>query len=447
MSTEPGVAEPSTEFQAKLPDFRVITLGSLLGLTLGFGLGTVAYELDVEALAGLSNVLQPIATAWTNALRMTIVPLVVSFIIVAVASTDSKTIGRLGGRTVVLFVLMLLAAGVFTMALGYPLLTRLSVSPEMLEALRVTASTLPPEDLSASGPPAGIGEWLVGLFPPNPIRAAADDQYLPLIVFTVLFGLAITRIPEASRERLVGFFRATSQASMVLVSWVLYGIPVAAFAISYPLAQRVGIEALGPVLFYIVTVVALMVCFTLLLYPFSALAGRVRMVRFARAVLPAQAVAIGTRSSLASLPALMDGAERHLEMPERVRDFALPLSVATFKVNRTITTTYKLMFLAALYGIAAPAGYVFTLMLTALMISFSSPGIPSGGKLITLPFYLAIGLPLEGVILLRAVDAIPDIFKTLVNVTADMSVATVVARADSPPVSSELAPAVDPARA
>jgi len=154
-------------------------------------------------------------------------------------------------------------------------------------------------------------------------------------------------------------------------------------------------------------------------------------------------VAVGTRSSLASLPALIQGAEGGLGMPRPVSGFVLPLSVATFKVNTSISSVTKFLFLAAAYGIDLDLPRVVTFVVASLMLSFGSPGVPTApGSVTRLPAYLAAGIPLEGVVLLSAVDAVPDIFKTLLNVTADMSVATIVARWGAPaPV---MAAAVEP---
>jgi Na+/H+-dicarboxylate symporter len=124
----------------------------------------------------------------------------------------------------------------------------------------------------------------------------------------------------------------------------------------------------------------------------------------------------------------MEGADKRLGVPTEVGSFVLPLAVSAFKVNRTISSPLKLLFLAHVYGITLDPGTVALFIPTVMLLSFSSPGIPSGGFLVTMPFYLAAGIPVEGIVLLKAVDAVPDIFKTLVNVTADMSVATIVAR-------------------
>jgi Na+/H+-dicarboxylate symporter len=139
-------------------------------------------------------------------------------------------------------------------------------------------------------------------------------------------------------------------------------------------------------------------------------------------------VAISTRSSIASLPAMLASAKR-LALPPGIAGLVLPLSVSTFKVNRTISAPVKLLFIAHVYGIDLGPTAIATFFLTVLLLSFATPGIPeAAGSVQTLPAYLAAGLPLEGILLFSAVAAIPDIFKTLCNVTGDMTVATVLAR-------------------
>lgn len=139
-------------------------------------------------------------------------------------------------------------------------------------------------------------------------------------------------------------------------------------------------------------------------------------------------VAISTRSSLATLPSLLESV-KSLRLSDSISSFVLPLSVSTFKVHRTISDSVELFFLAHLFGISLEVTDVATFFFMALILSFSSAGIPSGGfGLSTLPAFLAIGIPMEGVLLLAAVDIIPDVFKTVLNVTGDMSATAVVAR-------------------
>ncbi|MBI5709222.1 MAG: cation:dicarboxylase symporter family transporter [Candidatus Eisenbacteria bacterium] len=219
-----------------------------------------------------------------------------------------------------------------------------------------------------------------------------------------------------------------AQAMSVLLRWILWLMPPGIFCLTYVLAVRAGPASAGAVGIFVTLDSALLVGFTLLLYPLVMAVGRVPMRRFARAVAPAQTVAASTRSSLASLPALVRGAERQLGLPAAVTGLVLPLSVATFKMNRTISSTAKLLFLAHVYGVPLAPVQVATFVATVLLLSFSTPGIPSVGSVQTLPVYLSFGIPVEGVLILGAVDAIPDVFKTVLNVTADMGATALVAR-------------------
>jgi Na+/H+-dicarboxylate symporter len=157
----------------------------------------------------------------------------------------------------------------------------------------------------------------------------------------------------------------------------------------------------------------------------------VRLGDFARAAAPAQLVAASTRSSLASLPALVDGGTRALGLSEAATGFLLPLSVSTFKLNRTLSAVLKVLFLAHVFGIDIPPARMAAFIATVVILSFTALGVPGGGGAFkTLPAYLAAGVPLEGIIILEAADAIPDIFKTVLNVTGDLAVAVLLTRGE-----------------
>ena len=167
---------------------------------------------------------------------------------------------------------------------------------------------------------------------------------------------------------------------------------------------------------------------TILMYPLAVIIGRVSLRSFAAATAPAQAVAAGTRSSLACLPALLEGAETELDMRPEVSAFVLPLSVSTFKLNLALTQPFNLLFISTMFGMHLSTGFMLTFTATMLLLSFTTAGIPSGGAFVSLPFYLSLGIPIEAFALFKVADAVPDIFKTILNVTADMTVATIVAR-------------------
>jgi len=207
--------------------------------------------------------------------------------------------------------------------------------------------------------------------------------------------------------------------------------PIGVFALTYALAFKTGISAGGILGTYILVVSSLMLLFTLLLYPISAIIGRTRIGDFARAVAPAQLVAISTRSSIAALPAMIEAGKDRLRLPSTGTSFVLPLSVSLLKVNRPISSIVKLMLVAHIFGIQLRPGTIAIFLATVIILSFTAPGIPQNGPgLKTIPAYIAAGIPIEAVIVLEAVEAIPDIFKTLLNVTGDMTAATLLTRSE-----------------
>jgi Na+/H+-dicarboxylate symporter len=154
-------------------------------------------------------------------------------------------------------------------------------------------------------------------------------------------------------------------------------------------------------------------------------------MEFARATLPAQAVAFSSRSSLAALPALIEGGREHLRLPDEITSFFLPLAVAVYRIGAAIGQTVGVAFIAQLYGVSLGPAQLATVVLTAVATSFSVPGIPGGSIVIMAPVLMAAGLPVEGIGILLGADTIPDMFRTTVNVTGHMAAAAVVGRAAS----------------
>jgi Na+/H+-dicarboxylate symporter len=195
-----------------------------------------------------------------------------------------------------------------------------------------------------------------------------------------------------------------------------------------PLAARGGAGIAGAVGFYIVAYSLGSILIALLLYPVVMVAAKVPISQFARAVLPGQSVAIASSSSIAALPALVEGAERTLALPARVTGFVLPLSVSIFKVAAPVSWTIGALFVGWFYGIPLSLGDLAIVAFASVFLAFAAPGVPRGAFLMLTPLFLAIGLPAEGIGILIAVDAIPDLFSTVLNVTGYLASTTIVAR-------------------
>jgi Na+/H+-dicarboxylate symporter len=399
-----------------------VLLALLAGLLAGAALGAWA----PAATARLLSVLEPLGTLWINAVRMTVIPLVVALVFTGVAGGDDPArIGRLGMRAIPIFVGLLLVSGFFALLVTPLSLDRLAIAPDVAERVRASAGTAAAE--GARQMPS-LAQRITDMIPVNPIRAAADGALLPLIVFTLALSVAVTRLSSERRDPLVRGFRAIADAMIIIVGWVLALAPAGVFALIFSLAARMGTAAAGALLHYVITLSLVMLAFTLLVYPIAAVLGRVGVGRFAAAVAPAQAVAFSSRSSLAALPALIAGGRDKLDFTPAVTGFALPLAVSVFRLNVPMAWVVGAMFLATLYGVELAGAQLAGLVITATLISFSVPGIPSSSLFLFAPVAVDLGLPAEGVGILIALDAIPDMFKTTANVTSQMASAAILNR-------------------
>jgi Na+/H+-dicarboxylate symporter len=407
-----------------------ITVWSLIALGLGLGLGALGHGSPAAGFSILGDVVEPLGQLWVSALQMTVLPLVVVYLLAAIVGAGGEdSLGGLGTRAVGLFIGLLVLAGIFTLVATPPLIAAAAPEPGAFAQLQATTKVPQAARDAAAAGATSVGGWIATLLPSNLFVAATRGDVLSLLLFSVLLALAIRQLRDEQRNPLQTGAESLTAALLILVRWLLVATPIGVFALSYGLGRESGLGALGVLGGLVALQCGLMVAFTLLLYPISAVLGRVSIGAFARAILPAQIVALTTRSSIASLPALVEVAHK-LRLPASATTFVLPLTVSLFKVNRTISSTSKLLFLAHVYGIPLTASTIATFVATVVVMSFSSAGLPGGGAAFkTLPAYIAAGLPIEGIVLAEAVETIPDIFKTVLNVTGDLSAATLLSRA------------------
>lgn len=404
----------------------------LLALVLGLAAGLAATHVGQSADA-LVGVLQPVGTLWVASIRMAIIPFVVASLLVGVGgAADTRAITALGARGFGLFVILLSITGVFSMAVGPAIFGMLHIDPVAAEALRAGAGDAGATMVESARQLPSIAQWLTDLVPVNPIKAAADGALLPLIVFSIAMGAAVTRVEKRYRDALLDAMRAVQDASLAIMRFALALAPAGVFALAFALAARVGLSAAGALATYMGVVALICTAFCLLiLYPLAAWFGGVSILTFARALLPAQAVAFSTRSSLAAYPAMIEAARTKLGLSEPVIDFLMPVMIAMFRVGAVVGMIAGATFVAALYAIPLGPMQYLTLGVISVATSFSVPGIPAGAIIMMVPALLAIGLPAEGVGVLLAVDTIPDMFRTVANVTADFTVAVVLDRPEA----------------
>ncbi|HSA56367.1 MAG TPA: dicarboxylate/amino acid:cation symporter [Gemmatimonadaceae bacterium] len=396
------------------------TLSVAVALVGGFFAGMLLRDTPIP------GVVEPVGTVWINAIRMPVLPLIVTMLIAAIAgSGDPRRIGALGARTLgVMVVLLSLFAAIMT-PLSVQLLGGITFDPESTAALR-EAARFDPSLLQQ----VTLREWLLSLVPANPIRAAADGALLPLVVFSLAYGLALARVSSAIRDVHVRFCEGVSGAMMIVIRWVLVVAPIGIFALAMSVGAHLGAAAAGAIVTYIVACAVFLTLALALLYLITVRVGRIPLRTFASALLPAQSIAFTSRSSLASFPVLLGAARVKLGLPESVAGFVLPLCASIFKLNSPITWPLGAVLVARLYGVDFSGTELVIFAVGSVILSLTTPGIPSGGFFVQAPLYLAVGLPPEGLGILIAVDFIPDLFKTTLNLTSYASTALLVSRAE-----------------
>jgi len=403
----------------------------LIGLAAGFAVGlAVAGSASLPAVALLA-VVTPVGVIFINLIRMTALPLVASMLVASVGSIgESRALGRTGGRALAIALALLTIAALGSAVVATPILSRVRVDRAAAEALRGPAPSARLEVRTVPAgtppPPSAAAQWFIDLVSPNVLKAAVEDAMLPVIIFSVLFGLAVARINRDRRAAVLGVVDGIAQAMQHLVGGILAVAPIGVFALAVPLAARLGYAVVGAVGAYIALVVALTVAaVALLLYPLGIVAGRMTPAAFAAFCAPAQAVAFSSRSSLASLPAMLETAVQS-RAPAVVTGFVLPLAASVFRFGAAVAQTVGVLFLARLYGVDLSTAQIASIVVTVIFTTFAVPGIPGGSIIAMVPVLAAANLPVDGIGILLAVDTIPDMFRTTANVTGSMAVAAVL---------------------
>ena len=398
----------------------------LIGLVAGFLLGLALAGSASPAATLTLEILTPVGTIFVNLIRMTVIPLLVTMLVANVgAMTASRGLGRTGVRALLISIGLLFVATIGSVLIAVPLLARLPIDQAAALALRgpVTASSPGAVVPSGSGT---LAQWVVELVPQNVVKAAADGAMVPVILFAVMLGLALTKVSPEKREGALRAVEGFADAMQRLVVWILALAPIGVFALAVPLAARLGLSAAGAVIAYVALVVTLTVVATaVVLYPIGILAGRMSTSAFVSYCAPAQAIAFASRSSLASLPAMVASAER-AGLPPGASRVVLPLSLSVFHFGSAIAQAVGVIFLARLFGVALTPPQLAAVVFAVVLASFAVPGIPGGSIIAMVPVLTAANLPIDGVAILLAVDTIPDMVRTTANVTGAMTLTAIL---------------------
>ena len=411
-----------------------LSLWVLIALVGGVAAGAAAQAYGIPGGTGTIAVVDALGQLWLNALRMTIIPLVFSLLVTGIASiADAAASGRLALKAVLVFAALLIFATVYAVAASLGLYALWPIDPVGAQALIAGAPPEAAREVAGNVTGGGFEAFLTGLAPSNPIKAAADDAILAIVVFAIAFGFATTRLPERLRQPVAVFFEAVAQTMIVIVQWVLAVAPLGVFALAMGVGLRAGLGAAGVLGHYIALVVLSLIGLILLTYVIAVVFGRISLSRFASAVAPAQVVAFSTQSSLACLPVMVERATTRLGVSAPTAGLVLPLAVAVFRITSTVANLAVAIYCAKLFGVDLSPQVLLAGSVAALAISVGTVGLPGQVSFFASigPICLAMGIPLQVLPLLLAVEVVPDIFRTVGNVTADLAAARIVEGRDA----------------
>jgi Na+/H+-dicarboxylate symporter len=399
----------------------------LSGLAAGAIVGLLLAWIDPALGIRVADVVQPFGKLWLNALQMTVVPLVLALVIVGVnTASDAASSGRTARRAIVVFLVILSGAAAFTALVAPMALSFVPRDPGLAAALHGASGGSAPATIA----PTHWADSLVAMVPSNAIAAAAQSAMLPLVVFALFFGFALTRIDTDRRAKMIDFFQAIADAMIVVVRWVLWAAPAGVFALILSVCARAGLGMISALGVYIGLECLLYIAVTVMMLPVAVFWGGERMRRFLTALAPPQAVAASTQSSLASLPAMLQSCDRNLGYPREVASLVLPMAVSLFRITSPIQYVATASFIAWAFGVDLTATQLATGAALAVLISMGSVGLPGQVSFMAtnLPVTTAMGLPPGPLGILLAMDTIPDVFATVGNVSADMAATSVVVR-------------------
>ena len=392
-----------------------MVVGGLIGFILqasGAGAGSF---LDTYLTHGIIEVGGSI---FVNSLKLMVVPLVFVSLVCGASSLSGGNLGRMGGKTLALYIMTTGIA--ITIALTLALL----IAPG--EGASVDTDTT--AFVAKEG--QSFKETIIDIFPTNPVAAMAEGKMLQIIVFALLFGVAITSAGE-SGQRIRTFFEDLNEVIMALVTMLIKLAPLGVFCLMWKLFAEMSWTEIGKLGAYFMTVViALIVHITVVMPTLMILLGRINPIQYFKKMREPMLLAFSTSSSAATLPVTMRTVEQRVGVDEEVTSFVLPMGVTINMDGTAIMQGVATVFIAQFYAIELTTLDYLTVILTATMASIGAAGVPGVG-LITLALVLEqVGLPVEGIALIIGVDRLLDMMRTVVNVTGDGTVATIVARSE-----------------
>ena len=389
-----------------------LSIKILLALILSVVIGLIA---GPDALPFIDWWIAPIGTIFINLIKMIIVPIVFFSLVVGMTSLgDISKLGRIGMKTIILYLLTTAIATVIGFGVAGPVHPGLGLTLTATEAVNVKEAP-------------SIMQVFVAMVPTNPVASMAKAEILPLIIFALFVGIGILKVGGERSQLLIKVFDACAEVSYKIIGMVMSVAPIGVFALLLPVVAKNGPSVLLPLLSVIICVAVGCIIHAIVVY--STLAhvwGGHSPLQFFRAMSEAMLIAFTTCSSPASLPINMKNCQEKLGVRRDVSSFVLPLGAT---INMDGTALYMgvcALFIANVYGIDLTLGQMGMIVLTGTLASIGTAGVPGAGLIMLAMVIQSVGLPMEGLALVAGIDRILDMFRTCLNITGDAAVTIVV---------------------
>jgi len=391
-----------------------IAAGLVLGLIVGLGAAATGNEWLLAIAKGSA----PFGAIFMNAIRMVVIPLIVTIIFTSIARLgDPRKLGRIGGLTIAYYWITLvpaIAIGMATMKVGLQYASEIDMP-------QTAATTVPALQ--------GIVDFIVSLVPANPFAAASNGAILPLIVFTALVAAATGTLAAERRERMINIADDASKALIKLVWWIMYVAPIGVFGLAAPVTAQLGwdlVQSLG--VFIISVSVGLTIFLVFITLPLVYFVAGIGPARYLRGTFGGVSVAVSTTSTAAAIPVTLEETTRNLKVSTTIADLLVPLGASMHRPGSALFQGAAIVFLAYLYDVPIPAAAIGAAMLATFLVSLTVAPVPSSSVVTMAPALDAVGVPVAGLALILGIDRIPDMMRSGVNLLSQVSAAVLVDR-------------------
>lgn len=406
----------------------------LLGLVAGAAAGVsvnlyVGLPLPGGIVTFIRNVTEPIGNLWLNALIMVVIPLVVSTLALGVAGLGSLAkVGRIGGLALLTFLSLTATAATLGLLMVNTVRPGTGLDPAIQAGLMETYKGASDQAMGLAQTGVSI-DLLVNVIPRNPVKAMADFNMLAIIFFSLMVGVALTRLDRAKAKPFLDLLESIAQITIGIIDMVMKVAPYAVFCLIFSVTARFGFDLLISLASYVVTVIVGLLIFMVVVYPLVLkFVARRDPLDFMRRAWIVIVTAFSTSSSNATLPTTLRVAEEELKIPNEVAGFVVPLG-ATMNMNGTaLFEGVTVLFVAQVFGISLPLDQQIVVVLMSVVVAVGAAGVPSGSIPLLMMVLAMVGAPMEGIAIVLGVDRILDMCRTTVNVTGDLITATVVDR-------------------